>query len=125
MAATWTRRQESTPVAPKPLPTALAMMSGERYWGDLDFKGYEAGVIGPNQGSLSRTWMMKNNAKNAYPGGAAPNKKHHRPHHAGLPRGWDHPPVIDSSYTPRYRARHLADPDGTPDRAAVQVKRPV
>ena len=52
---------------------ALAMMSGERYWVIVDFKGYEAGVIGPNGVPYSGTWLLKNNAKTPYPAGAAPN----------------------------------------------------
>jgi spore coat protein A, manganese oxidase len=51
----------------------LPMMSGERYWVIVDFKGYEQGVVGPNGSRYSGKWLLKNNAKTPYPGGAAPN----------------------------------------------------
>jgi len=60
------------PAAAKPAPTVLAMMSGERYWVIVDFKGYEAGVVGPNGAPYSGTWLMKNGAKTPYPAGASP-----------------------------------------------------
>jgi spore coat protein A len=60
------------PAAAKPAPTVLAMMSGERYWVIVDFKGYEAGKIGPNGAAYSGTWLLKNNAKTPYPAGAPP-----------------------------------------------------
>jgi spore coat protein A len=50
----------------------LPMMSGERYWVIVDFKGYEAGVIGPNGAAYSGNWLLKNNAKTPYPAGASP-----------------------------------------------------
>ncbi len=50
----------------------LPMMSGERYWVIVDFKGYEAGKIGPNKAAYSGNWLLKNNAKTPYPAGAAP-----------------------------------------------------
>lgn len=63
------------PVKIDPRATAnnvLAMMSGERYWVIVDFKGYEAGKIGPNGVPYSGNWLLKNNAKTPYPAGAAP-----------------------------------------------------
>jgi FtsP/CotA-like multicopper oxidase with cupredoxin domain len=50
------------------------MMSGERYWVIVDFKGYEAGVIGPNGIPYSGTWMLKNTAKAPFPNGATPTR---------------------------------------------------
>jgi FtsP/CotA-like multicopper oxidase with cupredoxin domain len=50
----------------------LPMMSGERYWVIVDFKGYEAGVVGPNGLPYSGNWLLKNNAKTPYPAGASP-----------------------------------------------------
>jgi spore coat protein A len=50
----------------------LPMMSGERYWVIVDFKGYEAGKVGPNGVPYSGSWNLKNNAKTPYPAGAAP-----------------------------------------------------
>jgi spore coat protein A, manganese oxidase len=64
------------PVKIDPLAAAnnvLPMMSGERYWVIVDFKGYEAGVIGPNGAAYSGTWILKNNAKTPYPAGASPS----------------------------------------------------
>ena len=52
----------------------LVMMPGERYWVIVDFKGYEAGVVGPNRVAYSGTWMLKNTAKAPFPGGATPNQ---------------------------------------------------
>jgi FtsP/CotA-like multicopper oxidase with cupredoxin domain len=52
----------------------LVMMPGERYWVIVDFKGYEAGAIGPNGAAYSGTWMLKNTAKTPFPGGATPSQ---------------------------------------------------
>jgi FtsP/CotA-like multicopper oxidase with cupredoxin domain len=60
------------PRAAKPNPTVLPMMSGERYWVIVDFKGYEAGKIGPNGLPYSGNWLLMNGAKTPYPAGAAP-----------------------------------------------------
>jgi spore coat protein A len=60
------------PAAPKPNPTVLAMMSGERYWVIVDFEGYQAGVIGPNGLPYSGNWLLMNGAKTPYPAGAPP-----------------------------------------------------
>jgi spore coat protein A len=51
----------------------LVMLPGERYWVIVDFAGYQAGVIGPNGAAYSGKWLIKNNAKAPYPGGASPN----------------------------------------------------
>ncbi len=51
----------------------LVTMPGERYWFIVDFKGYQAGVIGPNGAAFSGKWILKNTAKAPYPGGASPN----------------------------------------------------
>jgi spore coat protein A, manganese oxidase len=64
-----------TPVKVDPTMKAnnvLPMMSGERYWVIVDFKGYEAGKVGPNGVPYSGSWNLKNNAKTPYPAGAAP-----------------------------------------------------
>ncbi len=66
-----------TPVKIDPLAAAnnkLVMMPGERYWVIIDFKGYEAGKIGPNGAAYSGTWMIKNTAKAPFPNGATPTK---------------------------------------------------
>jgi FtsP/CotA-like multicopper oxidase with cupredoxin domain len=52
----------------------LVMMPGERYWVIVDFKGYEAGKIGPNGAAYSGTWLLKNTAKAPFPGGATPTQ---------------------------------------------------
>ncbi len=51
----------------------LVMMPGERYWVIVDFKGYEAGVVGPNKAAYSGTWLLRNTAKAPFPAGAALN----------------------------------------------------
>ncbi len=51
---------------------ALTMMSGERYWVIVDFKGFEAGVIGPNEVAYSGNWILQNTALCPYPAGDTP-----------------------------------------------------
>jgi len=51
---------------------SLTMMPGERYLAMIDFAGYEAGVIGPNNVAYSGSWLLKNNAKTPFPAGVAP-----------------------------------------------------
>jgi len=51
----------------------LVMMPGERYWVIVDFKGFEAGKIGPNGLPYSGNWLLKNTAKSPFPAGASPN----------------------------------------------------
>ena len=51
----------------------LVTMPGERYWFIVDFKKFQAGMIGPNGAAYSGLWVLKNTAKTPYPGGAAPN----------------------------------------------------
>jgi spore coat protein A, manganese oxidase len=64
-----------TPVKIDPLAATnnkLVMMPGERYWVIIDFKGYEAGKIGPNGAAYSGSWLLKNTAKAPFPNGATP-----------------------------------------------------
>jgi spore coat protein A, manganese oxidase len=58
-------------VGPPGNNSSLVMMSGERYMVIIDFAGYQAGVIGPNGLPYSGTWLLKNQAKTPFPGGAA------------------------------------------------------
>lgn len=58
-------------VGPPGNNSSLVMMSGERYMVIVDFAGYQAGVIGPNGRPYSGTWLLRNQAKTPYPGGAA------------------------------------------------------
>ena len=58
-------------VAPPSNNIGLVMMSGERYLAIIDFAGYQAGVKGPNGRPYSGTWLLKNQAKTPFPGGAA------------------------------------------------------
>jgi len=51
----------------------LVTMPGERYWVIIDFKNYQAGMIGLNGLPYSGNWLLKNTAKAPYPGGASPN----------------------------------------------------
>lgn len=51
----------------------LVMMPGERYQVIVDFKGYQAGAIGPNGRTYSGTWLLRNTAKTPFPAGEAPN----------------------------------------------------
>ena len=59
-------------VAPPGNNSSLVMMSGERYLVIIDFAGYQAGVVGPNGQPYSGNWLLRNQAKTPYPGGAAP-----------------------------------------------------
>lgn len=107
------------PVAAKPTPAVLAMMSGERYWVVVDFKGYEAGVIGPNGGAYSGTWLLKNGAKTPYPAGASPQGATvGRIMQFRVSGG----PVTDTSYNPASGAP-LRTPMVRLTRAAVQKTR--
>ena len=81
MAVTWMPGQDRPAAAAN---NKLAMMSGERYWVIVDFKGYEAGKIGPNGVAYSGKWLLKNTAKTPYPAGAAPQGTTAGPHH-GIP----------------------------------------
>jgi FtsP/CotA-like multicopper oxidase with cupredoxin domain len=51
----------------------LVKMPGESYCFIIDFKNYQAGMIGPNGEAYSGKWVLKNTAKAPYPGGASPN----------------------------------------------------
>jgi spore coat protein A len=101
------------PVKIDPLAAAnnrLAMMSGERYWVIVDFKGYEAGVIGPNGAAYSGTWRLINTAKTPYPAGAAPQGRTvGRIMEFRVAGG----PVTDTSYNPA---------TGTPLRSTPMVR---
>ncbi len=58
-------------VAPPGNNSSLVMMSGERYLVIIDFAGYQKGAIGPNGRPYSGNWLLKNQAKTPFPGGAA------------------------------------------------------
>jgi FtsP/CotA-like multicopper oxidase with cupredoxin domain len=58
-------------VGPPGNNSSLVMMSGERYLVIIDFAKFQAGVIGPNGRRYSGTWLLKNQAKTPFPGGAA------------------------------------------------------
>ena len=97
----------------------LVMMSGERYWVIVDFKGYDAGVIGPNGAAYSGTWMLKNTAKTPFPGGATPTQN---PTDRIMQFRVTGGPVNDTSYTPATIAP-LRAPMVRLTGAAVQAKR--
>jgi FtsP/CotA-like multicopper oxidase with cupredoxin domain len=97
----------------------LVMMPGERYWVIVDFKGYEAGVVGPNRVAYSGTWMLKNTAKAPFPGGATANQgTTDRIMQFRVVGG----PVDDTSYNPASLAS-LRTPMVRLSGAAVQAKR--
>ncbi len=100
------------PVKIDPLAAAnnkLVMMPGERYWVIIDFKGYEAGKIGPNGAAYSGTWMVKNTAKAPFPNGATPNKNTvDRIMQFRVAGG----PVTDTSYDPAKWPARAPHPDG-------------
>ncbi|HEY5973827.1 MAG TPA: multicopper oxidase domain-containing protein [Geobacteraceae bacterium] len=98
----------------------LVMMPGERYWVIVDFKGYEAGVVGPNRVAYSGTWMLKNTAKAPFPGGATPNQgTTDRIMQFRVVGGL----VTDVSYNPATRAPLRSTPMVRLTGAAVQAKR--